>query len=392
MPLSLIIKCSSVRSIGLVAVLFSCMLPSVAWAQIETKAQYAYIIDHATGTELLNKNADVQMGPSSMTKLMTLYILFSQLQEGRISLDTKWPISETAWRKGGSKMYVKEGDKVTVEELIKGIVVASGNDACIVVAEALAGSEEAFAEEMNIIGKEIGLTGSNFRNATGWPDDEHVMTARDLVTLAVRLYEDFPDYYHYFNEESFAYNKIKQNNRNKLIFKDIGVDGLKTGFTNKAGYGIVVSAQRDGRRVFMAINGLTSVKERLQEAERLVLRSFSDYKKLTLYTPHEDVLSVPIWGGLDDEVMLTSKEEVSIIVQNRLSRREKVTLSVNYQHPVFPTHPKGAEIGELAVNIGDHQTKRFPLITATDVPPKEFLGSAMEKLKFVLMGYEGQKP
>ncbi len=363
-----------------------------AYAQIETKAQYAYIYDYDTKTVLLDKNADTQMGPSSMTKLMTLYVLFSKLKKGDVTLETEWPISETAWRKGGSKMYVKEGDVVKVEDLIKGIVVASGNDACIVVAEALAGSEEAFAEEMNFMAEKIGLTNSHFKNATGWPDTKHKMTAKDLVTLSMRLYEDFPEYYPYFNEKEFTYSDIKQKNRNKLVFKDIGVDGLKTGFTNSAGYGIVVSSEQNGRRVFIAINGLTSVKERISEAERLVHRSFSDFKKLVLYKPFEDITSATVWGGMDETVPLASKEEVAIVVNNRLSQREEVTLEVHYQHPVIPPHLKGEEIAELIIKVDGVKAKTFPLVTNSDVPLKAFFGSAMSKLGFVLLGYENQKP
>ena len=237
---------------------------------LETRAREAFLIDVTTGTVLLEKDADVSMPPASMSKIMTAYLVFGALKEGRISLDDKLPVSEKAWRKGGSKMFVEVGSEVSVEDLLRGVIVQSGNDACIVLAEALAGSEEAFAEQMTRKAREIGMEGSTFTNSTGWPDPNHRMTARDLAILAERMVQDFPDFYHYYSEREFTYNGIRQGNRNPLLYKNLGADGLKTGHTEEAGYGLTASAERDGRRLVLVINGLESIKARSEEAERLI--------------------------------------------------------------------------------------------------------------------------
>ena len=223
---------------------------------LDTAARYAVIIDYNTGATLLDKDADVPMIPSSMTKLMTAYIVYGMLKSGRLKLDQDLPVSERAWRMGGSKMFVQIGTQVKVEDLIRGMIVQSGNDACIVLAEGIAGSEEGFVELMNAKAKELGLTSSTFRNTTGWPDPEHKMSARDIATLARRLIQDFPEYYKYDAERSFKYNNIEQDNRNPLVQKGLA-DGLKTGHTDDGGYGLVASSMRGGRRVILVINGLS---------------------------------------------------------------------------------------------------------------------------------------
>jgi D-alanyl-D-alanine carboxypeptidase (penicillin-binding protein 5/6) len=246
------------------------LLPSVAKA-FETKAKQAILVDLTTHTVLLDKNADERMPPSSMSKLMTTYMIFDGLRNGSLELSDKLRVSEKAWRKGGSKMFVELGKQIALEDLLRGIIIQSGNDACIVVAEHLAGSEEAFANMMNEKAKEIGLVGSNFVNATGWPDPEHYMTARDLYVLALHIMAEFPQYYPFYSEKSFTYHNIKQPNRNVLLHRNLGVDGMKTGHTQAAGYGIVVSAKNDeGRRLLLVINGMESERERADEAARLI--------------------------------------------------------------------------------------------------------------------------
>jgi D-alanyl-D-alanine carboxypeptidase (penicillin-binding protein 5/6) len=228
---------------------------------VDTAARYAIIIDYNTGATLLDKDADQPMTPSSMTKLMTAYIVYSMLKSGRLKLDQELPVSERAWRMGGSKMFVQVGTQVKVEDLIRGMIVQSGNDACIVLAEAISGSEGQFAELMNQKAKELGLTHSHFRNSTGWPEPDHVMSARDIAILAGRIIRDFPEYYKYDSEKSFTYGTsadgrpITQENRNPLVQKGLA-DGLKTGHTEEGGYGLAASAERGGRRVILVLNGL----------------------------------------------------------------------------------------------------------------------------------------
>ena len=222
---------------------------------VDTAARWAFIMDFATGATLLEKDADTQMPPSSMTKLMTIYLVYERLKQGKMKLDDELAVSERAWRMGGSKMFVQLGTQVRVEDLIRGVIVQSGNDACIVFAEAIAGSEEQFADLMNQKAKELGLTNSYFKNATGWPDPEQHMSCRDIATLARRIILDFPEYYHYDAEKTFKYNNIEQGNRNPLVQKGTA-DGLKTGHTEAGGYGLAASSKRGDRRVIVVLNGL----------------------------------------------------------------------------------------------------------------------------------------
>jgi len=360
---------------------------SIAYAQMESKAEYGYMVDYHTGTVLFSKNAEQEMSPSSMTKLMTLYILFDQLKQGEVSLDTEFHVSETAWRKGGSKMYVKEGSKVSIEDLIKGIIVASGNDACIVVAEGIAGSEEAFVEDMNFKAEKMELVNSRFKNVTGWPDPEHKMSAKDLVTLSIKLYEDFPEYYKYFAEKTFKYSKIKQNNRNLLLFKDSSFDGLKTGHTEEAGYGIAISAQKDERRIFLAINGLKSNKERIQEAERLIRRGFVDHKYIELYPEKGEVYTANIWFGKGNKIKMITDKKVRVLANKRISKKQKVELTVTYKDPIIAPVDEGRHIGDLTITTSGKVSEVVPLYAAHSVPGDSFFGKAISKFKYMIFGY-----
>ena len=243
----------------LCAALTAALVPGLALAAtIDTKAQFAYMLDYDSGQVLLAKQAEVEMHPSSMSKMMTLYVLFSRMKEGRVKPEDMFTVSEKAWKMEGSRMFVQVGTQVKVDDLINGIIIDSGNDACVTVAEGVSGSEAAFADAMNEAAAKIGLTQSHFMNATGLPDPQHLMTARDLAILARHLITDFPEYYHYFSGKSFTYNNITQQNRNLLDGNDIGVDGLKTGHTDEAGFGITLSAKdaKSGRRLILVINGL----------------------------------------------------------------------------------------------------------------------------------------
>ncbi|MGH6718645.1 MAG: D-alanyl-D-alanine carboxypeptidase family protein, partial [Alphaproteobacteria bacterium] len=230
------------------------IMPAAA-AGFETTAREAILIDDTTGAILLEKNADQLMPPSSMSKIMTVYMVFERLRDGSLAMEDELPVSETAWRMGGSKMFIDVGSRVKVADLLRGVIVQSGNDATIALAEGLAGSEDAFADQMTARAHALGMTNSTFKNASGWPHEDHLTTARDLALLASRIIRDFPDYYPLFAETEFTYNGIHQGNRNPLLYKDLGADGLKTGHTADAGYGLTASAVRDGRRLILVLNG-----------------------------------------------------------------------------------------------------------------------------------------
>ena len=247
---------------------------------IETPAAQGILYDYETKSVIFEKNADELMSPSSMSKIMTIYYLFKKIKDGEISLDDEFEVSEKAWKKGGSKMFVNLKSKVRVEDLIRGIIVQSGNDACIVVAEGISGSEDVFSEELNELASEIGLENSNFTNSTGWPDKKHLTTVNDLLKLTIRTIEDFPNLYSYYSEKEFTYNNIKQLNRNPLLFKTIGSDGLKTGHTSLGGYGLVATVKNKDRRLILVLNGLKSSAQRSKESERLMKIGFRQYTNI----------------------------------------------------------------------------------------------------------------
>ena len=278
------------------------LLPVLPASAIETPARQALLMDMNTGAVLFEKNADEPMPPASMSKLMTVYIVFERIRDGRLELDDTLPVSENAWRKGGaasggSTMFLEPGASVKVEDLIQGIVVQSGNDASIVIAEGLANDEAAFAREMTARAHELGLRNSTFRNATGWPDPEHLTTARDLALLAHLTIEHFPEYYRYYSEKEFTYNGIRQGNRNPLLYKDLGADGLKTGHTEASGYGLTASAKQGDRRLVLVLNGLGDVRQRASEAERLFSWGFREFDNYALFKTGEEVCTAEVWLG-----------------------------------------------------------------------------------------------
>ena len=266
-------------------------------AEIITPAEFVMIMDYESGDILYEKNADLAMKPASMAKLMTTYLLFEQLQNGSMRLEDKFIVSEKAYKKGGSRMFVEIGSQVSISDLLRGIIVQSGNDAAIVVAEGLAGTENAFAEEMTARAQALGMVNTVFGNSTGWPDDVTTTTARDLAILAKAMIQNHPEFYGIYAEKSFTYNNIKQPNRNPLLYTVEGADGLKTGHTNESGYGLVGSAQLNGQRIILVLNGLSSVKERKLESVRLMNLAFRTFKRFELLTVDATVKDVPLWMG-----------------------------------------------------------------------------------------------
>ncbi len=357
---------------------------SVGAQEIETPAKQAYILDAQTGTVLLDKDADSLMPPASMSKLMTAYMIFQRLKDGRLTLEDEFLVSEKAWRKGGSKMFVEVGSRVSVEDLLRGIIVQSGNDACIVVAEGIAGSEEAFAEMMTETARKIGLEKSVFRNATGWPDEDHVMPARELAVLAERIIADFPEYYHYYAETSFTYNEIRQGNRNPLLYTMPGADGLKTGHTEASGYGLTASAKRDGRRIILVVNGLPSMNARSQESGRLMDWAFREFEALSLFKAGETVEQAEIWMGDTHTVPLVSAEDIVITVPK--AARRSMVVSAVYDGPVAAPVKQGDRIATLRVALPNGATMDYPLQAGADVEELGLFGRMLAAAQHLAFG------
>ena len=371
-----------------IAVAFVALLASFVYSEnaiaIETDAKQAVVIEFDTGAVLYRKDADSIMYPASMTKMMTAYLLFERLKNGSLSLEDTFRVSEKAWRKGGSKMFVKVGDRVSVEDLIRGIVVQSGNDATIVVAEGIGGSEAAFADLMTEKARAIGMTNSTFRNASGWPDPEHVTTARDLAILAERTIRDFPEHYHYYSELTFKYNNIKQSNRNPLLYKNMGADGLKTGHTQASGYGLTASAKRNERRLIVVANGYKSVKARAAGTERLINWGFRTWNNYALFEAGDTVTEAPVWLGEAESVPIVIKDKLVITIPRK--SRSKMKIAVAYEEPIPAPIKAGTQIATLVVTAPDADKIEIPLYAGADLPQLGPVGRLSEALRYLVWG------
>ena len=313
------------RLIGVVVALIAGLGLGTAQAAIATTANHALLMDAESGEVLWQKDAFTPMPPASMSKLMTIDLLFQRLKDGRIKLTDTLPVSERAWReRSGSEMFVRVGDRIAVQDLIRGIVIQSGNDACVVVAEALGGTVEGFVAMMNTRAKELGLKQSHFVNPDGLPDPPgQMMSAYDLATLARHIIYAYPDLYHFFGEKDFVWSNIHQPNRNPLLFNTQGADGLKTGHIDASGYGLVGSAVRNGQRIILVANGLTSEKERADEGARLIEIGFREFRRYQLFKPGDSVAEAEVFGGSDKTVALTVKAPVAITLQVELAARHE---------------------------------------------------------------------
>jgi D-alanyl-D-alanine carboxypeptidase (penicillin-binding protein 5/6) len=354
----------------------------------ETTARQALILDFHTGAVMFDRASTERMAPSSMTKMLTLYVIFEALREGRLSLNDELPVSERAWRMQGSKMFVMVGTRVKVDDLLRGVIVQSGNDACIVFAEALSGSEEAFAEVMNATARRIGMTASNFRNASGWPDPDHWSTARDLATLARRLIVDFPEYYPLFSERVFTYNGITQPNRDPLLGRSPGADGIKTGHTDAGGYGLTASAIRDGRRIILVVNGLATMRARSEESERLIDWAYREYANYTLFRAGAQVEQAQVWMGQAAEVPLVAPEDVIVTLPRRT--RPQLRVSAVYDQPVRAPIRQGQEIGRLLVSAPGIDPADLPLVAGADVERLGAMGRVSAQIGQLLWGARRQ--
>ena len=359
--------------------------PIPSRAEITTIAEYAMILDHDSGEVLFEKNADAPMKPASLAKMMTVYLLMDRLKDGSILIDDLVTVSEKAWKKGGSRTFLEPSKKVTVSDLMRGIIVQSGNDAAIVVAEALSGTEDAFAVEMTEKAEELEMKNTVFGNSTGWPDEVTTTTARDMALLSRALIKNFPNYYPMFAEESFTYNNISQQNRNPLLGTVAGGDGLKTGHTTESGYGLAASADRDGQRVILVLNGLDSATERKQESARLINLAFRTFKKYDLVTRDEILGYVSVWMGEDGVVPLTVAEDISKILAH--GEIDKVKRQVDWPSSLDAPISKGQKIGRLTLSINgvDHF---YPLVAGKEVEALSFYRYPGSYMHYLIFGLE----
>ncbi|WP_298372598.1 D-alanyl-D-alanine carboxypeptidase family protein [Azospirillum sp.] len=353
-------------------------------ATIDTIAKQAILLDLTSNTVLFEKNADERMAPSSMSKIMTAYLVFEAIKGGRLTMESTLPVTERAWRMQGSKMFVELHNNIKVDDLLKGVIVQSGNDACIVLAEGLAGSESAFAEQATKRAKELGLKGTNLTNSTGWPDPNHYMTARDLAILAEHLIKDFPEYYRYYSIREFKYHGITQGNRNPLLYRGMNVDGMKTGHTDAGGYGLTASGERDGRRLLLVVNGLPSMQARADESARLIEWGFREFATYALFKSGETIEQVPVWLGDQDTVPVSVPRDLNVTMARADRAGMKVALVSNA--PVAAPIKKGDVVGKVVISAPGFPGKEVPVVAAQDVEKLGFVGRAFAAARYLVFG------
>ena len=360
---------------------------STARAEINTSAEFAIIMDFETGAVLFEKNADAPMKPASMAKMMTIYLAFEQLKSGVLGLEDTFPVSTEAWKKGGSRTFLEPNSRVRVADLLRGVIVQSGNDAAIVIAESLGGSEDAFADSMTAKAKELGMHNTIFGNSTGWPDARTTTTARDLAILARAIIAEFPEYYPMFKEENFTYNNIKQGNRNPLIYGTIGADGLKTGHTEESGYGLVGTALRGGQRVILVVNGLKSNQARSRESKRLIDLTFRVFDRYNLVKQGEILGYASVWMGRRGIVPLTVGADIVKILPK--ASADKITRTTDWLSSISAPIKKGQALGQLRIDI-DGTISHFPLVAAEAVEALPYYRYPDAYLRYLIFGAESK--
>lgn len=350
-----------------VALVAALALPLTATAQAEYggRAPNVLVLDYNTGQVLIDRNADVPLPPASMSKLVTLEMLFEAIAENRIQMDTQWSVSERAHAMGGSRMFLERRHRPTTEDLIRGIAVLSGNDASVVVAEGLYGSEEAYAVQATARMRNLGLTQTTIVNASGWPHPEHRMSLRDLSVLSAHMIRTFPQFYAYLAEREFTWNNITQPNRVPLLNAGVGLDGLKTGHTNEAGFALTGSAVQGNRRIIFVFSGLESAQQRTEEAERIINWAFRQFSERRLAEPGVEIAQADVWMGAARRVALVSPDPVAVLVP--LTATGEVSARVEYDGPISAPIAQGQPLGRLIVSIPGSGDATFPLVAGADV-------------------------
>lgn len=383
---------SAIIGIVAAAALFQGTAQPASAQTLETAAPYAYVIDDATGTIILSKEADVGLAPASMAKLMTLEIVFEAIKDGRLSLDDEFPVSEYAWRTGGapsrtSTMFASLNSNVRLEDLLRGIMIQNANDGAIVIAEGMAGNEQAFAVLMNERARELGLSNTNFVNSTGLPDPDQpkqTMSMRDLVTLARHVITEHPQLYGYFLEPEFTWNNIRQLNKNPLVGLSIGADGIFPGFDEEDGYGMIASAEQDGQRIIAGIHGLKSNTARLNEMQKLLAWGFRSFEKVTLFQTGEPVGEVGVFGGTDGWVPLAGHDPIQILIPR--GAKSKLRARIVYDGPLRAPVEEGQRVGELEVMNDEDLVSRVPLYATRTIDVGPLYSRALDAAYELVVG------
>jgi D-alanyl-D-alanine carboxypeptidase (penicillin-binding protein 5/6) len=347
-------------------------------------AESYLLMDFNSGRILVEHNADMRVEPASITKMMTAYVIFGELREGKITLEETVNVSENAWRTGGSRMFIEPGMEVTVEDLLRGMVIQSGNDASVALAEHVAGTEAAFASLMNHFAAQLGMDGTNFTNSTGLPDPEHYTTARDVAVLSLATVRDFPEFYAWYSEKEFTFNGIRQHNRNTLLWRDPAIDGLKTGHTESAGYCLAASAKRDGMRLISAVMGSASESSRASESQTLLNYGFRFFETVQLYQAGQELARARVWKGLAEEVALGIGEELFVTIPR--GRYDDLEARVQMQPQLTAPLDEGAVVGQIAVTLDGEPVAERDLLTLASVEQAGFFGSAWDGLKLWIDG------
>lgn len=358
---------------------------------IETQARNAILMDYDTGQYLYVKDHEKMVPPASMSKLMTVNMIFEKLKDGSLSLDDTFTVSERAWKlggaaSGGSTMFLKIGEKVRVEDILKGILIQSGNDACIVAAENLAGSEDDFAEMMNKRARELGLNNSSFANSTGLPHPDQKMSVEDLAKLARHIIKEFPEFYHIFSEKYYTHNNITQGNRNPLLYSMPNADGLKTGHTEEAGFCLTASAKKGERRLIEVMTGMNSNKERSEEAERLMEWGFREFNNYNLLNKGQTIAEIPVVFGSEKQVRLVVPETVKRTLKK--SQAPKIKMTAVYDKPVKAPVAAGDKLGEVRIELDGQEMENLSLVADRNVEKLGFFGRIGQNLKYLLFGAE----
>lgn len=356
-------------------------LAAAAAQSFQTAAPHAILIDADSGSVLFEKAADERFSPASMAKLMTTDIVFEALKSGRLSMDTEFTVTEDAWKRGGaggggSSMFAQVNSRIKLSDLLRGLIVQSGNDAAITIAENMAGTEEAFAGMMNQRAKEIGLTNSTFRNATGYSAPDQKVTARDMAKLALHIIDTYPDYYKIFSEKEFTWNKIRQQNRNPLLALDIGADGLKTGYLEESGYALTGSAVQNGQRLVLVVSGLKTARDRASESRKLMEWGFRAFEPRQVFAPGETVAEASVFGGQSGSVPLVAKKPVRVLLPRGSS--DRVSARAIYTGPLIAPVEEGQRVGILRVQRGDTVALDQPLFAGAAVEPGTLSQRAMD--------------